>query len=278
MRIAVLHPGAMGASIAQALLNVGHQVGWCSLERGLATRDRAQGLIEFMQLAELTEWAEGLISVCPPAAAQTLAQEVAVTRYGGLYVDANAVSPSVSQAMAGLFDEQRYVDGGIIGPPAHKMATTRLYLSGPHAPPVADWFTDSLVDARVVSERQTDASALKMAYAAYTKGHSALLLAVNAMAHAAGISTTLHEEWQLSQPQLKTLSEKMAVGVSPKAWRFAAEMEEIAATFRSFELPGEFHEGAAEVYKRMAALKDMSEAEISDVIAALNRSDDLPAS
>jgi hypothetical protein len=57
-----------------------------------------------------------------------------------------------------------------------------------------------------------------------------------------------------------------------KAWRFAPEMDEIAATFRAAGLPGEFHSGAAELFRRLAAFKDRATPpEIDEVLAALTR-------
>jgi hypothetical protein len=105
-----------------------------------------------------------------------------------------------------------------------------------------------------------------MAYAAYTKGSSALLLAVNALAESAGIREALVKEWDISQPGLSKRSELTAAGTSRKAWRFVGEMEEIAATFAAAGLPDEFHRGAAALYERMAALKDMPPAELEAVL------------
>jgi 3-hydroxyisobutyrate dehydrogenase-like beta-hydroxyacid dehydrogenase len=112
----------------------------------------------------------------------------------------------------------------------------------------------------------SSASALKMAYAAYTKGSSALLLAVNALAEAAGVRDALVQEWEISQPGLAKRSERTAAGTSRKAWRFVGEMQEIARTFAAAGLPDDFHLGAAELYRRMAELKDLPPAELEVVL------------
>jgi hypothetical protein len=107
-----------------------------------------------------------------------------------------------------------------------------------------------------------------MCYAAYTKGSTALLLAVRALAQAEGVTPALLDEWSISQPGLAKRSETMARGSAAKAWRFVAEMHEIADTFESAQLPGGFHRAAADVYQRIAPLKD-EDAALADVLACL---------
>ena len=117
------------------------------------------------------------------------------------------------------------------------------------------------------------ASALKMCYAAFTKGSSALLLAVRALAESNGVTGELLAEWDISQPGLATRSANTAKSTSPKAWRFAGEMREIAATFRAADLPDGFHQAAADLYARMAALKDSEGgADIDTVLRTILRS------
>ena len=102
------------------------------------------------------------------------------------------------------------------------------------------------------------ASALKMAYAAWTKGSSAILIAVRALAIHAGVDDALRAEWQRSQPGLEARSESAVAGNAPKAWRFVGEMEEIARTFAAAGLPPGFHEACAAVYDRLGRYKDAS--------------------
>ena len=103
------------------------------------------------------------------------------------------------------------------------------------------------------------ASALKMAYASYTKGHAALMIAVRALARQLKVEDALLEEWERSQPGLAQRSGSAAARTAPKAWRFEGEMKEIAATFEAAGLPGEFHEAAAQIYGRLRELKDTSD-------------------
>jgi hypothetical protein len=100
------------------------------------------------------------------------------------------------------------------------------------------------------------ASALKMAYAAWTKGSSALLMAVCALAIHEGVDRVLRAEWQRSQPGLGARSESAVAANANKAWRFVGEMEEIAATFAAAGLPAGFHQACAVVYERLGRYKD----------------------
>ena len=95
------------------------------------------------------------------------------------------------------------------------------------------------------------ASAVKMAYASWTKGSAAaLLLAARALARAEGVEETLLAEWGISQPGLEERSARAAGSAAAKGWRWIAEMEEIAATMAAAGLPEGFHQAAAEVYRR----------------------------
>jgi 3-hydroxyisobutyrate dehydrogenase-like beta-hydroxyacid dehydrogenase len=249
VRVGLLHPGAMGAAIGAALLANGHEVRWAAAGRSDATRARAEaeGLVEVATLAALTESSEVVISICPPEFAADVADAVRAAGFRGVFVDANAISPETARRIA------PDVDGGVIGGPPRVAGTTRLYLSGPGAGAVAALFAGTPLDARVVDDRIGSASALKMSYAAYTKGVSALLIALRETARANGVDDALLAEWEISQPQLAGLYELASKSAGPKAWRWIVEMEEIAATFAAAGQPDGFHRAAAEVYRSVAA-------------------------
>ena len=283
MRIGILHPGAMGASIGLSLLASAHEVGWVSEGRSADSHNRAKQFEAFATLDDMSAWADGIISVCPPDAAIAQAQAVYATAFDGLYVDANAIAPNSAKDIAQIFGSGAYVDGGIIGPPALSEGTTRLYLSGQHAARVASWFSQGFLQAIALlasdhANSMVAASALKVAYAAHSKGSSALLLAVNALAASSGISEALKAEWDISQPGLNQRSDITAKVTSPKAWRFAGEMLEISETFQAQGLSGEFHQGAADIFASMADLKDQPGADLDQVIAQILGSGDAPDS
>jgi hypothetical protein len=266
--IGLVHPGEMGAAVGAALHDTGQTVVWASSGRSAATLKRAEeaGLEDVGALEELCRRSDVVVSLCPPHAAIDVAR--AFPPFAGIYVDANAVSPATTHTIAGLVD--RFVDGGVIGPPPRRPGTTRLYLSGPDAPFVADLFADTIVDTRIVSERLGAASALKMAYAAWTKGTSALLLSVRALARAEGVEETLLDEWRLSLPQLPEQSIAAAHSALGKGWRWVGEMEQIAEAFAAAGLPEGFHRAAAEIYGR-SPHAEHEEEPLERVLSALIR-------
>lgn len=270
MIIGYLHPGLMGASLATESAHPGL---WLAEGRSSATRERAHaaGLEDAGTLAALTERAEIIVSVCPPGAALEVATSVAEAGFQGIYADVNATSPATARAIAERF--ARFVDGGIIGPPVQKAGTTRLYLSGAEAETVARIWEGSLLDARTVSQTPGAASAIKACYAGWTKISAALLLNVRAAAAAEGVEGELLAEWSISQPDLAARAERAGRGNASKAWRFVGEMHEIGDTFAGRGLPDGFARAAADVYDRMAPLRDTDEVTLVDVIAALARSD-----
>jgi 3-hydroxyisobutyrate dehydrogenase-like beta-hydroxyacid dehydrogenase len=239
----------MGAALGAALVGNRHEVLWASSGRSDATRARAEadGLTDVRTLEVLAARSDVVISICPPEHAAMVASDVRAAGFDGLLVDANAIAPETARAIAPT------VDGGVIGGPPRVRGTTRLYLSGSRAGEVADLFSGSPLDAFVLDDRIGTASALKMTYAAYTKGSAALLLALRSTARANGVDQYLLDEWAISQPGLATISELAAVNAGPKAWRWIAEMEEIASTFAEAGQPDGFHRAAAEVYRQVAA-------------------------
>jgi 3-hydroxyisobutyrate dehydrogenase-like beta-hydroxyacid dehydrogenase len=270
-RIGLLHPGEMGASIGAAARAVGTSVCWASAGRSDASRRRAAeaGIEDAHTLAALAARSDVILSVCPPEAASSLAESVLGTGFTGIFVDANAVSSGTARDLASMIEDAgaHFVDGGIIGPPARREGSTRLYLSGAEASSVASAFQGSPLEAVVIGPRPGAASALKMSYAAWTKGSAALLTAIRALARAEGVEAALLEEWSLSQPGLEARSAAGARNNAFKAWRFAGEMREIATTFEACGLPGGFHQAAADIYQRLAAYKDCDPApELSEVM------------
>jgi 3-hydroxyisobutyrate dehydrogenase-like beta-hydroxyacid dehydrogenase len=247
--IGLLHPGEMGSALGRVLRNRAQEVLWASSGRSEATSKRAQeaGLEDVGSIEALTERSDVIFSVCPPHAARDVARATLGSR--ALLVDANAIAPATARAIAAE-RWSGFVDGGIVGPPPHTAGTTRLYLSGPQAATVAELFDETVLDARVVSTRVGDASAVKMTYAAWTKGTAALLLAIRAVAETEGIEHVLTEEWRLSLPTLPELLSRAERSASLKGWRWVGEMEEIAATFAATGQPVGFHRAAAEIFSR----------------------------
>jgi 3-hydroxyisobutyrate dehydrogenase-like beta-hydroxyacid dehydrogenase len=249
--VGLLHPGEMGAAVGAVLRGRGDRVVWASEGRTTETRERAEeaGLEDAGSVEELVRRSDVILSVCPPHAALEVAG--AVAGFGGVFVDANAIAPRTAREVEAVIAAGGgdCVDGGIVGAPPRAEGMTRLYLSGAEAESVAGLFVGSVVDARVLSEEVGTASALKMTYAAWTKGTAALLLAIGELARAEGVEPALHEEWRISLPDLPERSQQAARSAQAKGWRWVGEMEEIASTFAAAGLPDGFHRAAAEVFR-----------------------------
>jgi 3-hydroxyisobutyrate dehydrogenase-like beta-hydroxyacid dehydrogenase len=253
--IGLLHPGEMGAAVGGCLVSAGHTVLWDPAGRSRASTGRAlAGGLTGVAFSALAARSSVIVSICPPQAALEVAGQVAGTGYAGIYVDANAISVASAGQVSAIVTAAgaAYVDGGIIGPPPEVAGHTRLYLSGSRADEVRVLFERSALAARIVEGPEYGASAVKMAYAAWTKGSAALLLAARALARAGGVEETLLAEWAQSQPALAARSEGAAASAAAKGWRWVAEMEEIAASMGAAGLPAGFHEAAADIYDRAA--------------------------
>jgi Domain of unknown function (DUF1932) len=226
--VGLLHPGEMGAAVGAA---VDGEVIWASEGRSPATRDRAAAFRDVGTLSALVAEADVIISICPPHAALDVAR--ACRGFDGVYLDANAISPQHAQEIAAI--QPRYVDGGIIGVPDGPT----LYLSGEGAEELGVLFR---IETRVVS----NASALKMVYASWSKGTAAMLLAAREVARHYG----LEREWLAAAPELDARLARARASAERKGWRWAGEMDEIADTFGAAGEPEGFHRAAAEVFRR----------------------------
>ena len=276
-KIGVINPGKMGICVASSIQKSGHDVYWVAQGRSPQSRQRAEefNLSDAGSLAALCETCAVIVSVCPPHAAEEVAEQVLACSFQGVYLDLNAIAPQrairIGQAMAraGI----AFVDGGIIGAPAWERGQTWLYLSGEKAGDALAYFSGGPLETSVVGDDIGKASALKMCYAAYTKGTTALLCGILATAEAMGVRGELETQWSRDWANFGEQAGERVRNVTAKAWRFAGEMAEIASTFRNAGLPGEFHDAAAMIYERIADLKDApAPPALKDVLARLMQS------
>jgi len=279
-KVGILHPGQMGSSVAAAALKGGCQVYWASEGRSPETHARAGqlGLLDVGSLAQLCATCAIVVSVCPPHAAETVASQVAGCGFGGLYLDANAISPQRAVRIGQIVSRAgaAFVDGGIVGPPAWEPGTTWLYLSGLEAQTAAGCFGASPLETVILGEEPGQASALKMCYAAWTKGSTALLGAIVAAAGALEVWPALRQQWERNWPGFAGQTEERVRRVTAKAWRFAGEMDEIAATLEAAGLPDGFHQAAADLYRRLAHYKGASQVPpLEEVLDALRQDDSI---
>ena len=261
-KVGVVHPGMMGISMAATVQNGGHTVYWVSEGRSEQTRQRAEQhhLEDAGSMQELCSKVEVIISVCPPHAAEEVAGQVAAQSFQGIFVDANAIAPQRTLQIAEMMENAgiAFVDGGIVGLPTAHPGETWVHLSGKRADEIAALFAAGPMEVNIVGQDPGQASALKMCYAAYTKGSTALLSAVLAAAETLGVRTQLERQWGNHWPGFAEETHKRIRNVTAKAWRFSGEMREIASTFQQAGMPAGFHQAAEEIYDRLGHFKDAS--------------------
>jgi hypothetical protein len=237
-RVGLLFPGEMGALVGSAVRG---EVLWASEGRSEATRERAYAFTDVGTVRELVAASEIVISLCPPAIAEDVAGEVAAEGLDGVYVEANAIAPERMERIAG---QLRCVDGSVIG-----RTGVHLYLSGDpdDVAQVAALFDGDDVRAIPLEGGIGAASALKMAFGGWNKIGIALAAQAHAIARAYGVAEALEGEGVESDRVLRA---------APKAWRWAPEMEEVAATCAALGLPDGIPRGASELYSRWDAHRD----------------------
>lgn len=259
--IGFLHPGEMGSALATLVKSNGFTCYWLAQGRSDATRNRAlrAAMTEVATLEAFCQHSGIIISICPPHAAMDVARQVAGQGFAGVYIDANAISPTHARQMNDIIalGGGRFVDAAIVGPPPGKSTDTRLYLSGEPVAEVARCFTSPGLKIINLGAEIGRASSLKMCHSAMHKGQLAMLIATLAGAQSLGVRHELTELWGA-----KANTADLARGMDEnfrrlaKAWRFAGEMDEVADTFASAGLPAEFHVAAAEIFSRLSTLPD----------------------
>jgi len=264
--VGVLMPGDMGHAVGRALIDHGHRVVTCLAGRGDHSRTlaAAAGMEDLATLDDVVRTADMILSILPPAAALGQARLVAsaMTRCDRfpVYVDCNAVSPDTAIAVAREIEAAGapFIDAGIVGLAPKKTSEAegyapgpRFYVSGAETGAMEALSGKGLV-VRRIGNRAGQASALKMTYAGLTKGTWTLQTAVLMAARRLGVQEALVAEFEESQPQALATIRRMVPFLPADSARWVGEMEEIAATFEAAGIPADFHNGAAEVFQRLA--------------------------
>jgi 3-hydroxyisobutyrate dehydrogenase-like beta-hydroxyacid dehydrogenase len=258
--VGLMSPGDMGQAIAIQIKANGLNV-YTALEHrserthGLA---REAGITDVSTLARLVADCDVVLSIMDPGAALSFAREVAdALRLSGrrtLIVDCNAIAPETVREIAVLVERAggRFLDAGIIGPPPRGRAKTNLYVSGPGAADLEQLAGPQLL-VHVIGERIADASALKMCYGALNKGTQALWLEVLIAAERLGIARLLEQQLQQSQADRYSWALSEFPVLTPKAYRWVPEMLEISKTLAAAGVTPQMFQGAADVYRFVAA-------------------------
>jgi 3-hydroxyisobutyrate dehydrogenase-like beta-hydroxyacid dehydrogenase len=257
--IGLISPGDMGQAVGTLLVEGGARVVTCVAGRSERTRAlaRSAGFIEVPTLDELVRESELVLSIVPPAQAVAVARDVAsalgATGARVVYVDCNAIAPRTAREVAAVIAPtgSGFVDAGIVGGPPRDAPSPRFYASGPDRARFGA-LGDAGLDVRVLGDEVGEASAVKMCYAALTKGTTAIATELLVAARKLGVYDTLVAELRDSQAtQAKRMGDSVPA-MPGKAHRWVAEMEEIARTFEDVGLTPLIFQGAAEMYRLTA--------------------------
>ena len=275
--IAVIAPGAMGAAVGKRLVDRGATVltSLTGRSAGSVARAREAGMVAATE-PEIAA-ADFVLSILPPGEALPLAERLApaltASNRKPVYVDCNAINPATVERVAAAIAPTgcAFVDAGIVGaPPKGQGAGPRFYASGPAAPRFAA-LIDYGLDVRVLDGPLTAASALKMSYAGITKGTQALGAAMMLAASRSGSAAALFAELEFSQKDMLAFLEQQLAIMPPKAYRWVAEMREIAGFVGADPAAHELYEGAAHFYQRIAADFAGDKTDVSALTAFLNK-------
>jgi 3-hydroxyisobutyrate dehydrogenase-like beta-hydroxyacid dehydrogenase len=254
--VGILSPGDMGHAVGKMLGSHGMRVITCLQGRSERTRSLARiaEIEEVPSYPGLVSEADLILSIMVPAQAETaatlIAQAITETSADVVYADCNAISPATTRRIGDLVTRAggRFVDASIIGGPPRRTRTTRFYASGPDVSAFAGLSAYGL-DVVPLGQEIGMASAIKMCYAALTKGLTALCTELLTAAEALGVSEPLHREFQMSQASLFERMQRGLPGMPAKSRRWIGEMEEISQTFAQVGLTPKMLAGAAEMYR-----------------------------
>ncbi|SEO94561.1 DUF1932 domain-containing protein [Actinacidiphila rubida] len=278
--VGLLHPGSMGAAFGAQLRARGHAVLWCPDGRSDVTRHRAEGVgLQPVTLPELAARSQLLLSLCPPAAAEEVAAQVAAVRTGrdAIYVEANAVAPSRMQRIAELLEPAPVVDAAVVGSPPTGGKTPTLYLAGAgeRTDRIVQLFAETDVRTHVLGDRFGAASALKLAYTSYQKVSRALAAVAYGAADTYGVGDEL-----LEIAAKRTRSYLVETDYIPKtaarAWRWGPEVEDAAVLLADIGLPDALMHAAAATLARWDDSKDQA-LTIAEALEALHVEPDGPS-
>jgi L-threonate 2-dehydrogenase len=276
--VAVIAPGMMGAAVGKRLVDNGVKVLTSLKGRSAETAMRAKAAGMAAAGDEDIAACDLILSILPPGDAVALAERfqpaLKASNSKPVYVDCNAINPKTVDRVAAVIapTDCPFVDSGIIGsPPKPGDAGPRFYASGPAAPRFAALRQFGL-DVRVLDGAMSAASALKMSYAGITKGTQAIGAAMMLAATRAGSADALFAELSSSQKDMFAWFKRGLALMPPKAYRWVAEMHEIAGFVGEDPTAHELYEGAAHFYEHIAEDFAADRKDVSALTAFLGKS------
>jgi L-threonate 2-dehydrogenase len=275
--VAVIAPGMMGAGVGKRLADNGLKVLTSLKGRSAETVARAKAAGMAAASDEEIAASDFILSILPPGDALALAERFApalkASNAKPVYVDCNAINPATVERVAAAIapTDCPFCDAGIIGsPPKPGDAGPRFYASGPAAPRFAT-LREFGLDVRVLDGAMSAASALKMSYAGITKGTQAIGAAMMLAASRAGSANALFAELSSSQKEMFAWFKRGLTLMPPKAYRWIAEMHEIAGFVGEDESARELYEGAAHFYEHIAQDFDGDKKDVDALAKFLNK-------
>ena len=272
--IAVIGAGAMGSGVGSRLVACGARVPTYLEGRSEETKARARAAGMEPVGMEAIVAADIVLSIVPPSQAVAVAGQVAdAARKSGrpvVFVDCNAISPETMKDVAAVFANSpvEALDGSIIGgPPKPTDASARFYISGDPQNRSAVLGEHGLLVRRIDGPIGA-ASALKMCYGGINKGVTGLATAMMLAAIRSGADDSLKRELAESLPDLDRKFAHALPDMYPKAYRWVAEMEEIAAFLGDDDPASLIYRGMAGLYKKMADDRDAG-GELADKLDGL---------
>ncbi len=299
--VAVIAPGMMGAAVGKRLVDNGVKVLTSLNGRSSETAARAEAAGMAAVSDEAIAGSDFFLSILPPGDALALVERFAPALKAAnakpVYVDCNAINPATVERVAAALAPTGcpFVDAGIIGSPptplpdpppqagegksmnpppqageARVRGSPRFYASGPAAPRFAALRQYGL-DVRVLDGALSAASALKMSYAGITKGTQAIGAAMMLAATRAGSADALFKELAGSQKEMLAWFQRALAAMPPKAYRWVAEMHEIAGFVGDDPTASELYQGAAHFYERVASDFAGGKKDVAALSAFLNK-------
>ncbi len=254
--IAIMSPGDMGHAVGAAIAAKGNRVLTVLAGRSALTKERAAraGMEDRPDLKLLADDSDIVLSIMPPEQASAFAEKFAPflmkAENTPFFVDCNAISPDTTLAIQKVVEGAgaTFVNAGIIGPPPGRGAVTRFYVSGPEVEQLSFLDGDS-IKFMPMGPEITKASAIKMCYAALTKGMMTLHTAALVTGELLGIGDALQAEYAGSQKFHWEAMNKRVPFYAADAGRWAGEMDQISETFAAAGMTPNLHKGAADIFR-----------------------------
>ena len=254
--IGVMSPGDMGHSVACALNEIGCEVVTVLSGRSELSHIRARrsNMIDLGSIQEMVSASDFIFSIMPPREAKNFAKEIAdaikVSDKPPVFVDCNAISPDTTLSIEAVIKAAGadFLNVGIIGPPPGRGSTTKFYASGEGAN-LLQFINQTDIQLVLLGDELIKASAIKMCYAALTKGTMTLHASVLVAAELLGIGEEVQSEIEESQQFHWDAMKKRVSMLACDAGRWAGEMDQISDTFGFAGVTPYLHKGAADVFR-----------------------------